>query len=515
MKVLESMAIRESAAGRGARLDSWKEIAAYLNRGARTVQRWEVEEGLPVHRLVHEKLGSVYAYKAELDAWWASRRGELDNGPPVERDPGPSVAVLPFSDMSREKDQDYFCEGVAEEIINVLSRVEGLRVAPRTSAFRFRNAAVSSQEIGRRLKVATLLEGSVRESGTRLRIAVRLTAAGGETQLWAETYDREMSDIFAIQDEIARNVAAALKIQLSAKTSAAIEKASTRNVEAYDYYLRGRKFFYQYGTREIECALQLFLRAIERDPAYALAYAGLADCWSYLYLYSERNDALADQADWAGRKAAELDPDSAQALASRGVALSLKQRDQEAEAAFEGAIRLDPLLFEARYFYARHRFSRGHLDQALALYEAAIRVRPEDYQAPLLMAQIYEDLGRAGDAAAVRRRGLSAAEQHFKLNPDDARALYMAANGMVALGDRERGRAWAERALAMRPDDPMVLYNVACVYSLLGDAGPAIACLEKAVQSGLSQKGWLDHDSNLDAVRGDPRFQALTGRLAD
>lgn len=491
------------------RLDSWKEIAAYLNRGVRTVQRWEREEGLPVHRLRHEKLSSVYAYKPELDAWWASRRAELENEAPPEQEPGRSVAVLPFADMSREKDQEYFCEGIAEEIIGALSKIKGLRVASRTSAFQFKGGGAGVREIGRRLRVGTLLEGSVRKSGERLRTAVQLIDADEGYHLWSEVYDREMSDIFAIQSEIAHSVAHALEVTLSPHEKAALEKAPTKDIQAYDYYLRGRKFYYQYGPGDMECAIQLFTRAVECDPAYPLAYAGLADCWSYVYLYAERSDTVRDQAGWASQRAVELDPESAQAQASRALALSLSCRDEEAEKTFETAVRLDPNLFEAYYFHARHCFVRGQLDKAVGLYEQAIRVRPEDYQSPLLMAQIYDDLGRASDARESRLRGIELAEQHLKLNPDDVRAVYCAANGMAALGQRERGREWAGRALAMRPEDGMVLYNVGCIYALLGCAEEAVTVLEKAVRSGLKEKGWYEHDSNLDSLRALPQFQKL------
>jgi TolB-like protein/Tfp pilus assembly protein PilF len=477
------------------------------------VQRWEREEGLPVHRLHHEKLGSVYAYKQELDAWWSGRRERLENEVPSEQDSGRSVAVLPFADMSQEKDQEYFCEGMAEEMINALSKIEALRVASRTSSFQVRGGAVDVREAGRKLRVGTLLEGSVRKAGNRLRIAVQLTEAGNGYRIWGDVFDRELSDVFAIQEEIARNVAQALEVTLSPKAKAALEKVPTKDVEAYDLYLRGRTYYYRYGPRDMECAIQLFMRAIERDGDYPLAYAGLADCWSYLYLNSERSDALRDQAEWASGRAVELDPESSQAQASRALALSLHRRDEEAERAFETAIRLDPNLFEPYYFYARHCFARGQFERAIALYEKAIRARPEDYQSRLLMAQIYDDLGRVEDAKAVRRRGIELAEEHLRLNPDDVRAVYMAANGMAALGRRDSAREWADRALAMRPDDSMLLYNVGCIYSMLGCAEDALTILEKAVAKGLRHKGWYEHDNNLDPVRDHPRFQKLLREL--
>jgi TolB-like protein/Flp pilus assembly protein TadD len=496
------------------RLDSWKEIAAYLRRGARTVQRWEREQGLPVHRLRHEKLGSVYAYKAELDAWWTSRRDDLESDAPTQPDPDASVAVLPFADMSREKDQDYFCEGIAEEIIGALSRIEGLRVASRMSAFRFRPGGADVREAGRQLRVRNLLEGSVRKDDGRLRISVQLAETATGYQVWSETYDRTATDVFAIQAEIAASVARALRVALTAREEAALAKTPTRDVRAYDYYLRGRKYFYGYGASDVESAIQLFTRAVTRDPRFALAYAGLADCWCYIYLHGSHSEVVREQACWASERALELDPGCAPAHASRAVALSLSGQDQEAAAAFEKAIHLDPDSFEAHYFYARHCFAHGEREKAVALYEEAMRIRPEDYQSPLLVAQTYDDLGRPADGAAARRRGIEAAEQHLALNPDDVRALYMAANGMAALGDRQRAAEWAERALALRPDDVMMLYNVGCIYSLLGCVERALSCLERSVALGLRHSGWLEHDSNLDPLRGHPRFKALLAALA-
>jgi tetratricopeptide (TPR) repeat protein len=196
------------------------------------------------------------------------------------------------------------------------------------------------------------------------------------------------------------------------------------------------------------------------------------------------------------------------------VALSALARNDEAEAAFEAALRLDPNLFEANYFFARHCFAGGRQEQALRLYEQAMRVRPEDYQAPLLIAQTYDDLGRGDEGASARRRGVENAEEHLRLNPDDVRAVYMAANGLAALGERERSRQWADRALAMRPNDAMLLYNLGCIYALLGLTDEALDCLEKAAELGLMQQAWLERDSNLDPLRPHPRFRILLNRMA-
>jgi serine/threonine protein kinase/Flp pilus assembly protein TadD len=425
----------------------------------------------------------------------------------------PSIAVLPFADMSREKDQAYFCEGIAEEIINALSHVQELHVSSRTASFQFKGLTAEPQEIGRRLNVETLLEGSVRKSGNRLRITAQLVDAARGFHLWSESFDRELRDIFEIQEEIARNIVRALQVTLSPQEKGALEKAPTHHVQAYDYYLRGRSFYYRYGRHDIEFALQLFSRATELDSGYALAYAGLADCWSYIYLYSERKESVRQQAEAASRRAIELAPDSAQAQASHAVAMSISGYREEAERGFEAAIRLDPELFEAWYFYARHAFVCGDLNKAAQFFEEANRVRPDDFQSPLLVAQIYDSLGRPEDGRASRKRGVALVAERIEFHPDDARALYMGANGLVALGDRKKGLEWARRARDIAPEEPMLLYNLGCIYSLAGEIDEALDCLERAVAHGLTQKGWYEHDSNLDPLRQHPRFRALMEKL--
>jgi len=425
----------------------------------------------------------------------------------------PTIAVLPFADSSPERDQDYFCEGIAEEIITALTRVKDLRVASRASSFLLKGVAMDSREIADRLGVGTLLQGSVRKHGNRLRITAELTNAADGYQLWSERYDRELKDIFAVQDEIADSIVEALQVTLTPRERRAIRQVATADPRAFDFYLRGRKFFNQYGRKSIEFAKQMFSRAIDVDESYARAWAGVADCSAYLFMNVDHREENRRRADEASLRAIELDPDLAEVQASRGVALSLMERFDEAEAAFEAALRIDPRQFDATYFYARDCFIQGKYEKAIERYERAHELRPEDYQAPTLVAQVYEDLGRAEEATDARRRGIKAAERRLELSPDDVRALYMGANGLVALGEKKRGLQWAGRALAIESDDPMLLYNVACVYSLAGELEQALECLRRAVEFGFAHVPWIRSDSNLAPLRGHPEFVALLERL--
>ncbi|MDM7994873.1 MAG: tetratricopeptide repeat protein [Acidobacteriota bacterium] len=424
-----------------------------------------------------------------------------------------SIAVLAFTDISSTKDQEYFCDGISEEIISNLLRIKGLRVSSRTSSFAFKGKSEDIRSIGRKLGVAAVLEGSVRKAEGRLRITAQLINVEDGCSLWSERYDRELKDIFVIQDEIARSIAATLKIALTPRESSALGKAPTTDLDAYDYYLRGRQFYYQYKNRSMEFALKLLARAIELDPTYVRAYAASADCYSFLFMHAGSKESDLDQADFMSRRALELDADSAEAHASRGVACSLRHNYGEAESEFEKAIHLDPTLFEAFYFYARACFEQGKREKAIQLYEKSIELNPQDYQAPLLVAQIYSDLGEEEKAAASRLRGVHAVEAQIKLHPDDTRALYMGANGLVALGEYEQGLDWANQAIAIDGHDPMVLYNVACVQSLAGRYDDALSSLEKSVQCGMMHLNWLVHDSNLDPLRRFPRYKQLVKQM--
>jgi len=425
----------------------------------------------------------------------------------------PIVAVLPFADMSAEKNQEYFCEGIADEIIIALMRVADLRVVPRTSSFQFRSSSLDVREIGDRLGAGVLLEGGVRKAGERIRITVDLVSVSDGYSLWSERYDRDLKDVFAIQEEIAQKVVEALQVSLSPWVRRAMKQVATSDVVAYEYYLRGRQYFHRYGRRGIEFALEMFRKAIEKDPSFARAHAGVADCCSYLYTNSEHTEANRECADQASLRALEMDPDLPEAHVARGVALSLGGRDAEAMEAFENALKRGPRLFEAHYFYARHCFSRGMMDKAIALYEASSSLQPEDFQAPLLAGQIYEDLGKTEEASSARKRGVDAASKRLDLSPDDVRALYMGANGLVALGEIERGLKWAGRARTIEPDDPMLLYNLGCIYAMAGRTSEAMDCIEAAVRNGFAFKNWLEHDSNLDSVRALPEYPALLARL--
>jgi len=420
-----------------------------------------------------------------------------------------SVAVLPFANMSADADNEYFTDGMAEEIINALTKIQSLRVASRTSSFAFKGKNEDIGEIGRKLKVSTVLEGSVRKMGNKLRITAQLVNVADGYHLWSERYDREMEDVFAIQDDISQAIVVALRVILTEGEKKAIEKSRTVNVQAYDYYLRGRQYIHQWRRKSVEYARQMFNRAIEIDPEYALAYAGVADSCSLLYIHWDAREFNMRQADIASRKALELEPDLAEAHLARGIAVSLTKKFDEADKEFETAMRLDPKLYEAAYFYGRALKAQGRNAEAAKMFERASLLRPEDFLAPVFLSAVLDDMGLKAEAEAATARAMKLVEERLELNPDDARATNLGAAMMAKAGDRDRAVDYIQRSLAIDSEDSQMLYNIACSYALIGMSEAALSSLETAVDKGFGFKEWLEHDTDLDSIRATARFQAI------
>ncbi|HEV2387928.1 MAG TPA: protein kinase [Candidatus Acidoferrales bacterium] len=420
-----------------------------------------------------------------------------------------SVAVLYFENLSGVKDDEYFRDGMTEDLITELMKIAGLRVLSRSAVLPFRDKSMAVAEIGRQLNTAYVLEGSIRRAGARLRVNAQLVDTRAGHGLWGERYDRQMEDVFAIQDEIVQSIAKALRVMLSDQDKRAFGKVQTASVKAYDYYLRGRQFFHQFRRRGYDYARQMFQRAIEIDPTYARAHAGVAYCHCYLYMYWEATAANLREAETASRRALELDPQLAEGHVARGLAVSLSKQFDEGRIEFETALRLDPKLFEGYYFYARACFQEGKLEDAARLFELACEVNPDDYQAPSLLGMVYSGLGRTADADRAYRQSARAAEKHLELHPDDARGLYLGATAWSRIGEHKRALEWAGAAMAIDPEDCGVLYNVACLYSLEGRIEEAIDCLERAMWHGHWYRRWAANDPDLNNLRDKPRFQEL------
>ncbi len=420
-----------------------------------------------------------------------------------------TIAVLPFVNMSGDAENEYFSDGIAEEILNLLAKLPQLKVASRTSSFVFKGKEASIPTVARELNVGIVLEGSVRRAGDQVRITAQLIDAASDSHLWSETYDRQMKDVFAIQDDIAHSIVKALQVTLTPLERRAMQFVATADPEAYDYYLRGRNYMYSMARRDYEHAIRMFEQAIGVDSKYALAYAGLADAWSHLYRYAEATPENVAKANRASEQAVVLDRDSAEAHASRGLALFISEKYDAAEQEFEQAVTLNPNLFEAWHYYGLACSSQGKYEKAVELYSKAVEVNPADFQVPMFLAMAYASLGRRQDEMRVRLGALGTVERHLRLNPHDTRALYIAAQNLYRIGEKDKATALAEQAMQQGMDEPVVLYNVACLYTGLGQTDRAIDLLEKAVNLGWGDRAWMENDSDLDTLHDNPRFKAL------
>jgi len=428
-------------------------------------------------------------------------------------DEKPSIAVLPFSNMSTDPENEFFSDGIAEEIINALTKVQALEVVSRTSAFAFKGKNLDMREIGRQLGVKTLLEGSVRRAGNRLRVTAQVIDVETGYHLWSERFDREMADVFAIQDEIAENIVKALRVVLSKREESAIKTARTSNVRAYEYYLRGRHLYHQWRRESWEGSDDMFRRAIALDPDYALAYTGLADSSATRYMYFSGGDEALQQADAASRRAVELDPTLAEAHAARGLALSCQKRLEEADQELKRAMELDPTLYEAPYYYGRMLQMQGRLAEAAGYYERAASLREDDFQAAGLAQAIYRGFGRTQDMKRAAERCVEAAKRAIAANPGDSRALQHGALALHNLGQSAMSKEWADRAIEIDPNEISTLYNIACLFSVAGDQERAFDLLNRAVDLGWARPEWLRQDPDLAPLRESPLYHRLLSRL--
>jgi serine/threonine protein kinase/Flp pilus assembly protein TadD len=424
-----------------------------------------------------------------------------------------SIAVLPFANMSADPDNEFFTDGVAEEIINALSKVQALAVASRTSAFAFKGGTQDIRDIGRKLDVSTVLEGSVRKAGRRLRVSAQLIDVDSGYHLWSERFDRELADVFAIQDEIAENIVKALQVVLTPQEAQAVKVVPASDVRAYELYLRGRQLLYQHRRAGHYEAIKWYRRAIEIDPGYALAYAGIAYSSSLLYMYREATPENLRQAEESSRTALELNPNLAEAHAAYGLALSLRQRWTEAAEAFERALTLDPRNFEAAYFHGRTSFAHGIFEKAAEMFGVAAECRPDDYQAHSMRIMALQKLGRPDEAREAAAVAVAAAERRLAIDPGETRALYLGAGALLLLGERQRAFEWADRAVAIDPDEVSTWYNVGCLYTNAGEMERGLEHLDQAVRRGFAQREWIENDPDWDLVHDDPRFQEILNRM--
>jgi adenylate cyclase len=422
-----------------------------------------------------------------------------------------SIAVLPFSNMSGDAEQEYFSDGITEDIITDLSKVSRLFVIARNSSFSYKGRAVKIQQISSDLGAKYIVEGSVRKSGNRVRVTAQLIEGSTGGHIWAERYDRDLTDVFEVQDDITQNIVGALKIALAPKERLAIERVPTRNLQAYDGYLRGRQLLHEMTRENFENARKLFAEAVELDPEYAIALTGLADCDASIYHYYSSDLSFVESAISYSQKALKLDPFLAEAHSSMGYALWLKGENADAEQEFHNALELDPMLYEAFWNFGNLALDKGDFELAADLYSKASKVRGDDLQSKIMLMMSLVELDQEKKIATVAKETFEIAARQLESNAPDARAVYIGATALLRLNEDARASRWLKKAEKIGSTDPRSTYNIACVYSMLGDFEKALEFLKQSIEAGrpIRMLKWATEDPDLALLRQDPRFGQL------
>jgi serine/threonine protein kinase/cytochrome c-type biogenesis protein CcmH/NrfG len=423
-----------------------------------------------------------------------------------------SVAVLYFENLSGAKEDEYFRDGMTEDVITELSKIRSLRIFPRAIVLPFRDKSVTAAQIRGQLNAAYVLGGSLRRSGNRLRINAQLVDTHTDFPLWAERYDREVKDIFEVQDEIARNIAQALRVTLSPQEEKIIARKPTENPQAYDCYLRGRN----YTRREnLDFALQMFEQAIKLDPDFALAHAGIANVCGMVYEFRRQEEQWLARGVAACDRALALDGQLAEVATARSRLLYVQKRYEEAVRYAQMAIERKPDCEGAYNILGRAYFASGRHQEAANIVERALEANGDDYNIYPPYVNALASLGQTEVARRVRERHVRVLEQQLELAPEDVRARILLATNYVVLDKAEDAIRHLETAVTLRPNDSSTLYNAACTYGLLKEKARALDMLKKAVAAGYSNFEWIGKDPDLACLHDESEFLRLIGKSED
>ncbi len=420
-----------------------------------------------------------------------------------------SVAVLYFENQSGSKEDEYFRDGITEDVVTELSKIAQLQIFPRSEMLAFRDKPVTAQQVGQQLGAAYVLEGSIRRAGNRVRITAQLVEAATRHSVWAERYDRQLEDVFAIQEEIARSIAQALRITLTPQEEQTIARKPTENPQAYDFYLRGRS----YTRREnLDYALQMFEQAIQLDPKFALAHAGIAHLSGLVYEYREQNPKWIERGLAACERATALAPDLPEVLVARARLCYTQKKFDEAALLAWRAIERKPDCDTSWNILGRAYFASGRYEEAAALTERAIEANGDDYNTYLPYRNALRRLERKKDADHVDERQCKVLRQQLELVPEDVRARILLAATLGSLGqDPEECVRHLQTAVALRPGDSNILYNAACTYGVIGKKAETLETLRKSFAAGYGNPNWAAKDPDLECLHDDPEFRKLVG----
>ena len=417
--------------------------------------------------------------------------------------------MLFFENLSGVKEDEYFRDGITEDIITELSKIRGLNTFSRPTVLAFRDKPVTPAQIGQQIGAAYVLAGSLRRAGNRLRINAQLVDTRTDFPLWSERYDRELQDVFEVQDEIARKIADALRITLSPQEQAAISTKPTANLQAYDLYLRGKSYARRLTQQDLEFALQMFESAVSLDPNFALAYAGIANvCAQHHYRHGSGSGWI-ERAGDAAERAVSLQPQLPEAHVARGWVFYANKQYHQAVTEARMAIAQKPDCEGVYYMLGRALFADGQYQEIADIADEAVRVSGADYNIYVPILNALRSMGKSDALRNMNIRRVQALEAHINEVPDDARARMQLAITFASLEREDDAMREARLAMLLRPNEPTVLYNAACTFCMLQRKPEALDAIRKAWDAGFKDAVWARRDPDLAILHDDPEFQRL------
>jgi len=447
--------------------------------------------------------------KRDLDSGHQKGVTLSDSKGAAERASEKSIAVLYFENLSGVKEDEYFRDGITEDIITELSKIRNMKVFSRPTVLVYRDKPVTPSQIGQQLGAAYVLAGSLRRSGSRLRITTQLVDTHTDFPLWSERYDREMKDVFEVQDEIAQKIAAALRIQLSPQEQEALAAKPTDNLQAYDLYLRGRSYARRLTRQDLEFALQMYENAVTQDTNFALAFAAIANVCAYYHAHYAREDVWIHRARAAAERAMELQPDVPEVMVAQAWILYAKGQYDEMTAIVRNVIAHKRDCEGAYYLLLRGLYASGKYQDVANVADEAIESSGTDYNVYVPIMNSLGALGKQEALKNIRHRAIQALEGHLRQVPEDARARILLAAFYAEEGRQEDAVREANLAMLLRPNEAMVHYNAACTFCSLNKKAEALDALNKAWRNGFKDADWARRDPSLTILRGDPEFEKL------
>jgi len=422
---------------------------------------------------------------------------------------GKSVAVLYFENLSGAKEDEYLRDGITEDVITELSKIRGLNIFSRPTVLAFRDQTVTPQQVGQKLGAAYVLTGTLRRSGARLRINAQLVDTRTDFPLWSERFDREMKDVFEVQDEMARKIAEALRVTLSPEELEALAVKPTENLQAYDLYLRGKRYARRQTRQDLEFALQMFENGVAIDPNFALAYAACANACAMFYCNYSRDQVWVERAREASGKAVALRWELPEVQVSQAWVLYAAELHDEAVRMVKKAIERKRDCEGAYYLLCRALFAAGRYQEVLDVAETAIEASGEDYNVYVPIVNTMGALGKTENVRNMIQRRIGALENHLKQVPEDARARILLGGDYARLERTDDALRELNLAVTLRANEASILYNACCLYCVLDRKAEALDALSKAWEAGFRDAVWARRDPDLLKLHDDPEFNRL------